>query len=228
MKMADRPALWEANRSRAMNEVYWPKPAPTILPKDLLGFYDFIAKHIGSERNITYLEFGVAQGRSIKKIAELFTHPEARFYGFDSFEGLPESWLMHDVGAFTNNGRLPQTDDKRVSFVQGWFQNTVPGFLEEFPKDSRGLTLIHIDADLYSSTLFVLTMLWPVFDEFYIIFDDFIYDEVIALRDFLTAFPVDLEFFAQTKGGGERPNPDQVFGHMKRKRFELPAKAASE
>jgi hypothetical protein len=51
--------------------------------------------------------------------------------------------------------------------------------------------------------------------------DDFIHDEVVALRDFMSDFPVRFEFFAQTKGGGDRPNPDQVFGPMKRIKFEL-------
>jgi hypothetical protein len=217
--MTPAEALREANRARAMNEVYWPNKAATVLPKGLPGFYRFVADHIGADRPIDYFEFGVAQGNSIRMMAELFTHQETRFYGFDSFEGLPEKWLMHDIGAFSNGGRFPHVDDDRIVFVKGWFQNSVPEFLPGFKKTRT--ILVHIDADLYSSTLFLLASLWPVFDEYYIIFDDFIYDEVTALRDFLTAFPADIQFFSQTRGGGETPNPDQVFGHMKRKRFEL-------
>lgn len=210
---------------RAMNEVYWPRCAPTVLPKDLFAYFEFVADHIGRDKTVDYFEFGVAQGRSIRKIAELFTDPASRFYGFDSFEGLPENWMMHQVGAFSNEARLPSVSDDRITFVKGWFQNSVPEFLphlREIRRDKKRVALIHYDVDLYSSSLFLLTLLWSEFDEYYFMFDDFIYDEVIALRDFLTAFPVTLEFFAQTKGGGERPNPDQVFGRMRRIRFELP------
>ena len=126
--MAANKALIEANWARAMNEVYWPKPAPTILPKGLPGFYAFIAGHIGRDVPLDYLEFGVAQGNSMRLISSAFTSPYARFYGFDSFMGLPERWQMHDVGAFSNKGNPPRIDDERVSFVKGWFQNSVPPF----------------------------------------------------------------------------------------------------
>jgi hypothetical protein len=48
-----------------------------------------------------------------------------------------------------------------------------------------------------------------VIGQYYILFDDFIHEEVTALRDFMRAFPVEVEFIAQTRGGGgDRPNPD--------------------
>lgn len=201
--------------------MYWPKPAPTILPKDLPTLYNFAGDTIGRDRPVDYLEFGVAHGKSMREMTKVFRHPQARFYGFDSFIGLPEKWLMHDVGAFSNRGHFPEIGDDRVQFVKGWFQNSVPPFMTEFNSAPGRPTLIHFDADLYSSTLFLFTAFWSKFDEYYFLMDDFIHDEVIALRDFTTAFPVRFKFFAQTKGGGERPNPDQVFGHMKRVEFEL-------
>jgi O-methyltransferase len=150
------------------------------------------------------------------EMARIFDNSASRFFGFDSFIGLPEKWLMHDVGAFSNNGAFPAINDDRVNFVKGWFQNSVPEFFSTFSHDPARPKLVHLDADLYSSTLFLMSTLWYELKEFYFIMDDFIHDEVIALRDFMTAFPVEFEFFAQTKGGGERPNPDQVFGHIKR------------
>jgi hypothetical protein len=211
----------DQNRSHAMDVIYWSKPTPPILAKDLPTFYAFAADKIGREQPVDYLEFGVAHGKSMREVTKFFTAPEARFYGFDSFVGLPEKWLMHDVGAFSNRGLFPEIEDDRVRFVKGWFQNSVPRFLAEFKKEPGRPTLIHFDADLYSSTLFLLASLWFKFDEYYFLMDDFIHDEVIAMRDFTSGFPVRFEFFAQTRGGGDRPNPDQVFGHMERIEFEL-------
>ena len=204
-----------------MDVVYWSRPIPTVLAKELPEFYRFAAEKIGPDTAIDYLEFGVAHGKSMREMVQIFTNPAARFYGFDSFIGLPEKWLMHDVGAFSNRGVFPDVGDTRVEFVKGWFQNSVPRFLSGFKKDPSRPTLIHFDADLYSSTLFLLSALWFNFGEYYFLMDDFIHDEVIAFRDFTSGFPVQFEFFAQTRGGGDRPNPDQVFGHLKRIEFEL-------
>jgi O-methyltransferase len=220
-RMTADKALWDALKARAMNEVYWPKAAPTVLSKDMPDFYSHIADFIGRSEPIDYLEFGVARGISIGRISERFVGAGARFVGFDSFEGLPEKWLMHDVGAFSNNGRPPVIDDDRVTFVTGYFQNTVPSFLDAYRPDASRPVLVYFDADLYSATLFLLSMLWAKLDEYFFVFDNFIYDEVIALRDFCAAFPVEVTFLAQTQGGGARPNPDQVFGRMKRVPFVL-------
>ncbi len=219
--MATNGPLWDQNRINAMNVVYWSKPTPTILPKDLPMLYGCVADKIGRTQPVDYFEFGVAHGKSMTEMSRIFTSTSAKFYGFDSFIGLPEKWLMHEVGAFSNRGVFPKIDDNRVQFVKGWFQNSVPVFFSKFKKEHNRPKLVHFDADLYSSSLFLLSSLWYYVGDYYFIMDDFIYDEVIALRDFMSAFPVEIEFFAQTRGGGSPPNPDQVFGHMKRTEFEL-------
>jgi hypothetical protein len=219
--MATDGPLRDQNRAHAMDVIYWSMATPPILPKDLPTFYAFAGEKIGRDQPIDYLEFGVAHGKSIREMTQIFTAPDARFYGFDSFVGLPEKWLMHDVGAFSNRGLFPEINDDRVQFVKGWFQNSVPAFFSSFSKQPGRPTLVHFDADLYSSTLFLLASLWFNLDDYYFLMDDFIHDEVIAMRDFSSGFPVQFEFFAQTRGGGDRPNPDQVFGYMKRIEFEL-------
>jgi macrocin-O-methyltransferase TylF-like protien len=219
--MATDGQLRDQNRIHAMDLIYWAKPAPHILPKDLPTLYAFAGGKIGCDEPIDYFEFGVAHGKSMREMTQIFTSPEARFYGFDSFVGLPEKWLMHETGAFSNHGAFPKIDDDRVQFVKGWFQNSVPPFFAGFDKKPNRPTFVHFDADLYSSTLFLLASLWFKLEDYYFLMDDFIHDEIIALRDFMSGFPVRLEFFAQTKGGGERPNPDQVFGHVRRIELEL-------
>jgi hypothetical protein len=213
--------LRDTLRMHALDSVYWSRPADTIVEKDLPTFYRAVAEKVGINEPILYLEFGVAHGKSIAEMSKVYGHVDARFFGFDSFIGLPEDWLMHSRGAFSNNGRPPSIDDTRVRFVQGWFQNTAPAAIERLSRLPHRRVLVHFDVDLYSSTLFLLSQFWNYFDEYFFIFDDFIHDEVVALADFARAFPVKLEFFIQTRGSGAPPNPDQVFGRIVRQEFRL-------
>ncbi len=124
----------------------------------MTSLYNFVRDTL-SDGPITYLEFGVFRGDSIRRMSKLFTHPDSRFVGFDSFEGLPEDWgANRPQGHFTTEGQIPLIPDSRVSFVKGYFQNTLPGFLATPRRNVP--TLIHFDADLYSSTLFLLSMFW--------------------------------------------------------------------
>jgi len=95
------------------------------------------------------MEFGVFQGESINYIAK--KRPLDRIYGFDSFEGLPETWNQnYQKGAFKTT--LPKVN-YNVELITGYFEDTLPGFLETHHKPAR---FIHLDADLYSSTKYVL------------------------------------------------------------------------
>jgi hypothetical protein len=210
----------ELLRQRASERIYRPHPAGRIVEKHP-ELYDVAAETIGSDAPVTVLEFGVAHGRSMKMFAERFRDPSARFVGFDSFVGLPEPWLMHDTGAFSNRGVPPLLGDDRASFVKGWFQNSLPDYLANFSFDPTRTYLIHFDADLYSSTLFLLSSLWPRIPDYYFIMDDFTQDDLSALFDFALAYPIELAFLAQTRGGGTPPQPAQVFGRMRRVDFEL-------
>ncbi len=104
--------------------------------------------------------------------SKLLTNPESSLHGFDSFEGLPEHWnTMNPHGAFYTKDNLPWFDDPRVQLHVGWFNQTLPHF--SLPNHDR--LIVHVDADLYSSTRYVLEMLQPhigvgtlvLFDEFY-------------------------------------------------------------
>jgi O-methyltransferase len=123
---------------------------------------------------IDYLEFGVYRGESITLWASMNTAPQSRFYGFDSFAGLPEDWRDGQRrGHFDTHGAIPRLDDPRVTFIKGWFTDTVPTFARHFTPAHR--LVLHLDADLYSSTMLPLvhfdqhlpagTLL--IFDEFY-------------------------------------------------------------
>jgi hypothetical protein len=130
------------------------------------------------------LEFGVSGGRSLRHLARLF--PDRRIYGFDSFQGLPEPWWTRPKGAFGVNGP-PQIDLPNVELVEGLFAESVPGFLAGW---AGMAALIHVDCDLYRSTMeslgAVLGRCQPgtviAFDEYYN-YPDFAQHEWLAWRE---------------------------------------------
>ncbi len=106
------------------------------------------------------LEFGVYRGTSMKWWLARIPNKESRFVGFDTFTGLPEHWRATEpLGAFNANGKIPDITDPRCSFEIGLFQETLGNFVKR--NDLSGRLVINLDADLYSSTLFVLTTLAP-------------------------------------------------------------------
>ena len=128
---------------------------------------------------IDYLEFGVAAGQSFKWWESKITHVDAVFHGFDTFTGLPENWGHFKKGDMSSNNEKPSINGTRHHWHQGLFQATLPLFLKDYSGDKR--KIIHLDADLFSSTLFVLTSLSPylksgdiiMFDEFNVPLDEF-------------------------------------------------------
>jgi O-methyltransferase len=202
-------------RRRAVAKIYDPHPAPVSfrLRERLSHLFPHVAETIGADKPLTYLEFGVWKGASMRRIMELFTSPKARFYGFDSFEGLPEAWGPMAQGHFSTEGKLPNIKDDRAKFVKGYFQNTLPDFTKDF--DFSQPLLVHFDADLYSATLFLLTSLWHLVPEYYFLFDEFPRDEATAFYDFTLSYPVEFEFLASTKAEDKDVHM-QVFGKLKR------------
>jgi O-methyltransferase len=172
--------------------------------------WDHVADTIGRDAKILFLEFGVHEGYSIRYFMQAFRNPDSRFFGFDSFEGLPEVWGRKKVGTFSTDGRMPDIDDARVTWVKGWFQETMPDF--RLP-DGFGAVLVHLDADLYSSTLFVLSQLWHRCPVYYAVFDEFAGHETRALHNFTQAFPSSVEFLAHD----DTTTPRRVFCRITRK-----------
>jgi O-methyltransferase len=156
----------------------------------LYDFYRHVHGEVCGGTAIDFLEFGVYKGHSIRFWSQMNRDPQSRFIGFDSFEGLPKNWTKkYPQGAFDLGGAMPQIDDERVSFVKGWFQATLPGFLNGFSPRSR--LVVHNDSDLYSSTLFTLVSLHVLLvPGTVIIFDEFSHatHEFRALADYKSAF----------------------------------------
>ena len=149
-----------------------------------------LLEHAASQATKTGLwaEFGVYSGTSLSVLTTL----NSPVYGFDSWEGLPEHWNDNNPkGAFNTNGEIPFITNEHMILVKGWFNESIPAFLNA--NTIKTPTLLHLDADLYSSTKCVLDEFKPyfkdscvmVFDEFYN-YNEWEQHEYKALYEFIT------------------------------------------
>lgn len=147
-----------------------------------------------SGQSVDYFEFGVASGSSFKWWLQNNTNASSRFFGFDTFEGLPEKWGPFEKGAMAHSLETLNITDQRACFYKGLFQQTLIPFLEQY--DSRNRKLIHIDSDLFSSAIFTMSQLYRflkpgdilLFDEFAVPQHEF-----LAFKIFTESFYVGYE-----------------------------------
>lgn len=147
-----------------------------------------------------YMEFGVYSGDTVNHIATKVK--DKTVYGFDSFEGLPETWRSgFEKGVFDVQSKLPKVNEN-VTLVKGWFNESLPTFLEEHKEQCA---FIHIDCDLYSSTMTVFEALKErilpgtviVFDE-YFNYPGWQEGEYKALQDFSEKYGIEFEYIGYT------------------------------
>lgn len=106
------------------------------------------------------LEFGTATGRTLNQFAHWL--PNKTIYGFDGWQGLPEKFNDLPAGHFAQ--KLPDVLPN-CQLVQGWFgarpiqdESSIPELTAQtFANEHKEpIALLHLDADLYSSTKTVL------------------------------------------------------------------------
>lgn len=134
---------------------------------------DVIIKSLKDSPKDGYIfEFGVFEGKSINLMAR--HRPEQKVFGFDTFEGLPEDWVVSPNKIIPKGYPVPKemvkTEDN-VTYIKGMFQDTLEEWMVDFP---NAAALVHIDSDLYSSCKYVLTTLnEQMIPGTVILFDDF-------------------------------------------------------
>lgn len=149
------------------------------------------------------VEFGVWKGESINFFARKC--PNARVYGFDSFEGLEEDWYGYNLskGSFSTNGELPMCE-KNVELIKGWFEETVPSFIDKLQQSQ--IQILHMDADTYKPTTFVLNSLSNnlrrgtivIFDE-YFGYPNFQLHEFKAWQEFVISVGLKYKYIGYTE-----------------------------
>jgi O-methyltransferase len=159
----------DQNTSSIFNDFYSSK-------RDYSKRYE-LYKYVIETQNLTnedidYIEFGVFDGSSFNWWLNHLKANDSRFYGFDTFEGLPEDWGRFEKGDMSAS--MPILTDKRGAYFKGLFQDTMQPFLTQVNLHNNKRKIVHLDADLFSSKLFALTSLAPylkkndilLFDEF--------------------------------------------------------------
>lgn len=130
-----------------------------------------------SQKDGLNLEFGVFSGETINHLSSKY--PTLKFYGFDSFEGLPKV-------------------NQNVELIKGWFDSSLPDFVA---KEEEYCSFIHIDCDIYSSTKTVFDLLADriksgtviVFDE-YFNYPNWQKHEFKAFQEFVAANGIKYEY----------------------------------
>jgi len=165
---------------------------------DRCRLFERIADDVAPQPTL-YLEFGVYQGDSMRVWSRLLKHPRSVLHGFDSFQGLPEDWTSEmPRGHFSTDGAMPVIDDPRVRLFKGWFDDVLPGY--QLPQHDR--LVVSLDADLYSSTKYVLDWLRPhMAVGAYLYFDEFCHrhHEMKAFSEFQQATGMEFEAIGQSR-----------------------------
>lgn len=121
-----------------------------------------------------YLEFGCHSGRTFSsavRAARYLKIKEAQFFAFDSFEGLPATNYSTDgyfkAGTFSTSLKEFHSIVRKMAGLKLNTANIVRGFYDtsltyDIQKRIPKAGVIHIDVDLYSSTVDVLNFIKPL------------------------------------------------------------------
>jgi hypothetical protein len=184
----------------------------------------------GNRRGHDYLEFGTFRGKSFVaffRAAEKYGVEDMRFFGFDSFEGLPETPTCARPNENTRKGEFAAgnyacsqeeftdilirngVDMERVTLIPGFYHQTLTEALKSELAIKAGI--VNIDCDIYESTVDVLSFVTSFLSNgSLLLFDDWLAygahplrGEQRACREWLEANPqIHLtEYFKYTQTG---------------------------
>lgn len=146
----------------------------TMVPEKTLNNVEFcIRESIKNKVKGDFVELGVWRGGCSILANELFKILDntRRVYVYDSFEGLPKPdvdkypvdrgdlhWTLPELSVnletVKNNFKLFGTFDN-VTFVKGWFRDTLPS------NNIENISVLRLDGDMYESTIDPLVYLYP-------------------------------------------------------------------
>jgi len=152
-----------------------------LILRDFLKVIDF--GHI--------VEFGSYKGGNALFMAYVVArlYPGMNVYGFDTFQGMPETDPAIDAHGAGDFADVDLDDLRRfahlqkinnVTFVKGLFQDTAPSHLPEVGK----IALAHIDCDIYSAVAYSYTSIKQfTVPGAYLVFDDAVYSSCLGATE---------------------------------------------
>jgi O-methyltransferase len=157
-----------------------------------------------------YYEFGIFKGASLLHAHDIGANNgyPMRFYGFDSFAGLPPVSGIDKEGPFykgqyafskeavLENYRKHSSDISSITLIEGYFENSLKKSLIAKYKMKK-IAIAYIDCDLYSSTKTVLEFIKELLmKDSLLVFDDWnsfstteIKGEQLAFFEFQKKYP---------------------------------------
>jgi len=198
----DKPNVWDELRQRAVSrsaDYVEARLSSVLLFYNRRQMWDYAVSQITI--NGLNVEFGVYKAESINYFADKLNPQGAVIIGFDSFEGLQEDWKGTSIpkGTFWLAGKLPPVRPN-VTLIKGSFDKTLPPFLE---RENENIAFVHIDADTYEATDYLLTKLSSrivagtliLFDE-YIGYPEWEQGEFKAFKEFVEKESRSYEYLA--------------------------------
>lgn len=129
------------------------------------------------------VEFGTWQGQGLRFFDIAVDNKiDKKMIGIDSFKGLPESSTVWKKGSFSNTSY--ESVEKKLAALTKNFSNVTlikglfndPGVAKSLYDKVNDIAIVHLDADLGSSTIEALIMLEPYLENrkqpMYFLFDD--------------------------------------------------------
>jgi O-methyltransferase len=151
-----------------------------------------------------YMEFGCHSARTFSaavNAAKYLNMDEMNFYAFDSFMGLPKTNEevdgVFESGEFKTSMNEFRNELRKQTGAELPYSNIIPGYFSdsltlELQTQMPKVGVVHIDVDLYSSTIEVLNFIKPllvvgsvlIFDDYYCFPPDGSKGEMKALLEF--------------------------------------------
>ena len=131
----------------------------------------------------SYAEFGVFDGRSFTLAFHALRNVCARFYAFDSFEGIvgsqeeeqeiyTEGLYYANLETLRHNMRVAGVDSSRTHAIKGAFQDTLKAGPSRYGIES--VSVCHIDSDIYEAAYLALNFIEPALqDGALLLFDEY-------------------------------------------------------
>jgi len=131
------------------------------------------------------VEFGVYRGESLRELVLMCEGLDLSrpVYGFDSFEGLPETSQTNDLDCFEKGQFAAEFDEvksllevdrkKNVQLLRGWFDETLAKADVQRDPGLEKIAFARIDCDIYDSAVTCLQFIQNrLADGAFLIFDD--------------------------------------------------------